>query len=157
MGVEETFVVSPDSPDDTDAQQLLAAHLNFANEHSPREDVHALDVSGLLGSDISFFSIRSEGVLLGVGAIKRIDDAHAELKSIHTAELARGRGVARAMVRHLVALARESGYLRVSLETGSMEAFAPSRNLYEGVGFEVCDPFNGYGPSPNSTFMTLVL
>lgn len=157
MGFEETFVVSPDSPDNADVQQLLAAHLNFAHEHSPREDVHALDVSGLLSSDISFFSIRSQGTLLGVGAIKRIDEGHAELKSIHTAELARGRGVGRAMVRHLLAVARECAYSRVSLETGSMEAFAPSRSLYEAVGFEVCDPFEGYGASPNSTFMTLDL
>ncbi|HEY5891139.1 MAG TPA: GNAT family N-acetyltransferase, partial [Acidimicrobiia bacterium] len=145
------------SPDAADVQKLLARHLDFANEHSPREDVHALDVSGLLGPEISFFSIRSDGALLGVGAIKRIDDAHAELKSIHTAELARGRGVGRAMVRHLVVLATASGYSRLSLETGSMDAFAPSRRLYEALGFEVCEPFEGYGPSPNSTFMTLTL
>lgn len=157
MGVEESFVASPDSPNRADIQQLLAAHLEFANEHSPREDVHALDVSGLLGPDVSFFSIRSEDLLLGIGAIKRIDDAHAELKSIHTAEFARGRGVARGMVLHLLARARESKYSRVSLETGSMEAFAPSRSLYEAVGFEVSGPFDGYGPSPNSTFMTLDL
>jgi putative acetyltransferase len=157
MPSNESFEIAADSPEKADVQELLAAHLRFANQHSPREDVHALDASGLLGAAISFFSIRVDGALLGVGAIKRIDGDHAELKSIHTAEQARGRGVGRAMVNYLIDLARQRGFSRVSLETGSMEAFAPSRQLYEAAGFEICAPFAGYGPSPNSTFMTLVL
>jgi putative acetyltransferase len=157
MPPNESFEIGADSPEEADVQELLAAHLRFANQHSPREDVHALDASGLLGPAISFFSIRVDGALLGVGAIKRIDGDHAELKSIHTAEQARGRGVGRAMVNYLIDLARQRGFSRVSLETGSMEAFAPSRQLYEAAGFEICAPFAGYGPSPNSTFMTLVL
>lgn len=153
----DEFLVAADSPLADDVQKLLAAHLEFANLHSPREDVHALDVDGLLNEDITFFSIRSDGVLLGIGAIKNIGDGHAELKSIHTADRARGRGVGNAMVQHLIWVAREAGYSRVSLETGSMDAFAPSRALYDAVGFTVCDPFGAYSASPNSTFMTLAL
>jgi putative acetyltransferase len=153
----DEFLVAADSPLAKDVQDLLAAHLEFANSHSPREDVHALDVDGLLDRSVTFFSIRSDGVLLGIGAIKDLGEEHAELKSIHTVDRARGRGVGYAMVQHLVGFARDSGFSRVSLETGSMDGFAPSRALYDGVGFTVCDPFGPYSASPNSTFMTLAL
>jgi putative acetyltransferase len=151
------FIVRSDHPDAEDVRSLLEAHLVFANRHSPPEDVHALDMTGLLAEDVSFFSIRENGRLLGIGALKQLDHTHAELKSIHTAEVARGRGVARAMVDHLVELARTRGCNRVSLETGSMDAFAASRALYASAGFEVCEPFAQYGPSPNSVCMTLEL
>jgi putative acetyltransferase len=151
------LVIGPDRPDSADVRALLSAHLAFANEHSPPEDVHALDVSGLLTPDISFFSAREQGQLLGVGALKQLDPVHAEIKSMHTAQAARGRGVARAMLEHLLATARQRGCARVSLETGSMPAFAPARSLYESVGFQPCAPFGKYWDSPNSVCMTLAL
>ncbi|MEP6598738.1 MAG: GNAT family N-acetyltransferase [Actinomycetota bacterium] len=103
------------------------------------------------------FSLRRNGELLGVGALKRIDACHAELKSMHTAQAARGRGIGRAMLDHLVGVARDRGFRRVSLETGSMPAFAPARSLYASAGFRPCGPFGDYAPSPNSKFMTLSL
>jgi len=149
--------IAPDDPRAPDVRALLAVHLAFGHEHSPPEDVHALDVDGLLDPAISFFSSRVDGVLLGVGALKRLDAEHAELKSMHTAAAARGRGVGRAMVDHLLATARERGIRRVSLETGSMAAFDAARALYTKVGFVECGPFGRYEPSPHSTFMTLAL
>lgn len=151
------FVIGIDDPDAEDVQQLLAAHLAFAQRHSPLEDIHALDVTRLQAPNISFFSIRKEGRLLGVGALKQVDELHAEIKSMHTAEAARGRGVARAMVGHLVSVARSRGCNRVSLETGSMEAFAPARTLYASIGFETCEPFAEYRTSPFSVCMTMEL
>jgi putative acetyltransferase len=150
-------VIGPDRPDSPDVRALLTAHLAFANEHSPPEDVHALDVSGLLSPDVSFFSAREQGQLLGVGALKQLDALHAEIKSMHTAQAARGRGVARAMLEHLLATARQRGRTRVSLETGTMAAFVPARSLYESVGFQPCEPFGDYWDSPNSDCMTLAL
>jgi putative acetyltransferase len=85
------------------------------------------------------------------------DENHAEVKSMHTAEAARGRGIGRAMIDHLLSVARDRGFRRVSLETGSMTAFAPARSLYASVGFRPCGPFGEYVPSRNSTFMTLLL
>ncbi len=55
----------------------------------------------------------------------------------------------------VLGVARQRGYHRVSLETGSMAAFAPARSLYARAGFVECDPFADYVPSPNSRFMTL--
>jgi putative acetyltransferase len=150
-------VVRADDPAAADVQALLAAHLAFAHRHSPPDDVHALDLAGLLAEDVSFFSIREDGALLGIGALKQLDAGHAELKSMHTVETARRRGVGRAMLDHLVHTARARGCARVSLETGSMSGFAPARSLYATAGFEVCEPFGDYRPSPHSVWMTLDL
>jgi putative acetyltransferase len=149
--------ISIDDPRAEDVRELLERHLAFANLHSPPEDVHALDVDRLVDPALTFFSFRLEGKLLGVGALKELDERHAELKSMHTAEAARGRGIGRAMVDHLIGVARDRGFRRASLETGSMPAFAPARSLYARAGFTPCGPFGDYGLSPNSTFMTLSL
>ncbi|MET0458919.1 MAG: GNAT family N-acetyltransferase [Ilumatobacteraceae bacterium] len=151
------LLIGPDDPRADDVVELLRRHLAFANEHSPPEDVHALDVAGLVDPAITFCSARRDGELLAVGALKRLDDAHAEVKSMHTAAAARRQGVARAMLDHLLDLARLGGYRRVSLETGSMAAFVPARTLYAAVGFVACPPFGSYVVSPNSTCMTLAL
>ena len=149
--------ISIDDPRAEDVLELLERHLVFSRANTPPEDVHALDVDGLLDPTVTFFSFRREGELLAVAALKRIDDHYAELKSMHTAQAARGRGIARAMVEHLLATARERGFDRVSIETGSQPAFAPARSLYVNAGFEPCKPFGDYRPSPNSTFMTISL
>jgi putative acetyltransferase len=149
--------ISIDDPRAPDVRELLERHLAFANLHSPPEDVHALDVDALLDPAVTFFSFRRAGELLGVAALKRLDAGHAEVKSMHTAQAARGHGIGRAMVEHLLGVARDRGFRRVSLETGSMAAFAPARSLYASAGFTLCGPFGDYGPSPNSTFMTMPL
>ena len=149
--------IAVDDPRADDVRALLARHLAFAHEHSPPEDVHALDLSGLLDPTVTFFSARRGPDLVGIGALKELDDEHGELKSMHTAAAERGQGVGRAIVDHVLRVARVRGYRRVSLETGTMEAFAPARSLYAGVGFTPCGPFGDYTLSPNSTFMTLTL
>jgi len=146
-----------DDPRASDVRDLLERHLAFARATSPPQDTHALDVTGLLDPAVTFFSFRREGALLAVGALKCLDDSHAELKSMHTAQAARGLGIGRAMLGHLIAVARDRGFARLSLETGSMAAFAPARALYTSAGFQVCEPFGDYRPSRNSTFMTLAL
>ena len=147
------FVIDVDDPTREDVRSLLEQHLTFARGITPPDDVHALDLDGLLDSTITFFSLRVGGELLGVGAIKQLDPEHAELKSMHTALAARRHGVGRAIVDHLVAVAAAHGVRRVSLETGAGEAFAPARALYARAGFVSCGPFGDYEASPNSAFM----
>jgi putative acetyltransferase len=149
--------ISVDDPRAEDVGALLARHLAFTSSHSPPEDCHALDIDGLLHPSMTFFSFRRHGLLLGIGALNQLDRYQAELKSMHTAEDQRCGGIGRAMVDHLVGVARERGSRRVSLETGSNAAFAPSRALYASAGFTPCDAFGDYRPSQNSTFMTLWL
>ena len=146
-----------DDPRAADVRALLAVHLTFARSQTPPEDAHAMDVDGLLDPAVTFFSFRAGGTLLAVGALKQLDPQHAEIKSMHTAQDARGRGVGRQMLEHLIAVAREHGYRRLSLETGSMASFAPARALFARAGFDVCGPFADYRESPNSTYMTLRL
>lgn len=149
--------IARDDPRAADVRSLLRQHLAFADEHTPPEDIHALDVDSLLDQTVTFFSCRSDGGLLAVGALKQLDATHAEVKSMHTAREARGRGIGRAMVEHLIGVARQRGVNRLSLETGAMAAFAPARALYASLGFTPCGPFGDYRPSRNSAFMTLAL
>jgi putative acetyltransferase len=153
----QSWTVTQEDPRNPEVVTLLERHLEFARGVTPPEDVHALDLEGLLDPKVTFFSLRDDGALLGIGAIKELDNDHMELKSIHTAQEARGNGVGRTVVEHLLAVARERGAGRVSLETGSMEEFGPSRALYTRLGFVECGPFGDYSPSRASTFMTLEL
>jgi putative acetyltransferase len=104
-----------------------------------------------------FWTVWSECELLGCGALKELAPDHGEVKSMRTAEAHRRQGVARAMLDHILEEARGRGYARVSLETGSQDAFAPARRLYERSGFTTCVPFDGYVEDPNSVFMTRIL
>lgn len=149
--------ISTDDPRAGDVRELLAHHLAYARATTAPEDVHALDLDALLDPSVAFFSLRVDGDLLGVAALKRLDDQHAEIKSMHTAQAARGQGFGRALVEHLIGVARERGYRKVSLETGSGPAFAPARALYASTGFAPCGPFAEYSPSPHSAYMTLFL
>jgi putative acetyltransferase len=155
--VSLAVTVGPDDPRADDVRALLERHLTFARTSTPPEDVFALDVGSLCSDDITFVGARRAGVLLGVGALKHLDDEHAELKSMHTAHAARRQGVGRAVVEHLLALARARGYRRVSLETGNLDVFAPARALYTTLGFRPCPPFGPYVTSRTSACMTIEL
>ena len=136
---------------------LLAEHLASMKSISPPESVHALDLDGLKRPDVTFWTAWDGGDLAGCGALKAIDTTHGEVKSMRTAASHRRRGVARAMLEHIVGEARRRRYARLSLETGSMAEFAPARELYARRGFVACPPFAGYRDDPNSVFMTLEL
>ncbi len=152
------MTIAIDDPARPDVRALLEEHLRHMHTLSPPESVHALDVSALKRPDITFWTVRDEaGALLGCGALKELDPRHGEVKSMRTPAVLRRRGAGRAVLEHILAVARERGYTRLSLETGSMEAFAPARRLYAGYGFTFCEPFGDYVPDPNSVFMTLVL
>lgn len=137
--------------------RLLAEHLRSMYLHSPPESVHALPLDQLRSPDITFWTVWENGELLGCGALRELDREHGEIKSMRTATPHLRKGVAAALLRHIVAEAKRRSYRRLSLETGSMEAFAPARKLYERFGFEYCGPFGDYIEDPNSSFMTRAL
>jgi phosphinothricin acetyltransferase len=149
--------ISVDDPRADDARKLLAEHLAFCRGETPAEDVHALDITDLLDPAVTFFGYRVEEKLVAVGALKAIDAEHAEVKSMHTQRSARRTGAGSAILRHIISVARQRGFQRLSLETGSMEAFAPARALYQKAGFVPYGPFADYPDSLNSTYMTMVL
>lgn len=147
-------VVCIDDPRADDVRRLLQRHLAYARANTKPEEVYALDIDALVDPAVTFFSYRLDGRVLGVAALKHLDDHHAEIKSMHTAAEVRGRGIGRALVDHVLGVARERGYRRVSLETGSGPAFAAARSLYTRAGFTPCGAFGDYVPSPNSAYMT---
>jgi putative acetyltransferase len=136
---------------------LLQEHLDWMHRTSPPESVHALDVDALRRPDISFWTIWEDDVLAGCGALRQLDARHGEVKSMRTAQTCLRRGVAARMLDHVLAEARRRGYARLSLETGSMDYFAPARALYARAGFVACAPFGDYVEDPNSVFMTRTL
>ena len=148
------MTIGTEDPRSEEVRRLLERHLEFAYTHTPPEDVHAFDADALVDPAVSFYGCRLDGHLIGVGALKLLDDRHAELKSMHTTEEARGRGVGRRMVAHLLDVARSRVVTRVSLETGTGSPFAPARSLYSAAGFEPCAPFGDYTATAHNMFMT---
>lgn len=126
-------------------------------EISPPESVHALDLNKLRQPDITFWSAWDGTQLLGCGALKELDPGHGEVKSMRTPKALRRRGAGRAILEKIIQVARSRGYERLSLETGSMDAFKPAHQLYASAGFQPCGPFGTYTEDPNSIFMTLKL
>ncbi len=136
---------------------LLNEHLRNMHELSPPESVHALDLDALRRPEITFWSAWEGEVLLGCAALLALDARHGEVKSMRTPAARRRTGAGRALLMQVIGAARERGYERLSLETGSMEAFEPARRLYESAGFVATGPFGSYVDDPNSIFMTLAL
>lgn len=134
--------------------QLIGDHLQSMSDHSPPESKHALNLEQLKSKEITFWSVWEEEELLGCGALKQLDVHHGEVKSMKTNLAHLRKGVARKVLQHIIEEAQKRGYKRLSLETGSMDAFIPARKLYENFGFCYCAPFADYVEDPNSVFMT---
>jgi len=141
--------------DDPRVQELLIHHFNSARAQTAPESAHALDLSGLKSPNIRFWSAWDGDYVVGIGALKRLSETHGEIKSMHTAQFSRRNGVGSAMLRHIIAAARQMGFSRLSLETGSWPYFAPARELYRRHGFVESPPFGDYAADSNSVFLTL--
>ena len=133
---------------------LLREHLQSMTLYSPPESIHALDLDALRQPAITFWSAWQGSELIGCGAIKELDAGHGEIKSMRTASAHLRKGVAARLLRHILEEAGRRSYRRLSLETGSAEAFAPAHRLYASFGFQFCGPFADYVEDPYSVFMT---
>ena len=136
---------------------LLEEHLSNMHELSPPEQVFALDLTKLRVPEITFWTVWDEERLIGCGALKELSPQHGEIKSMRTPAAARGRGAARAVLTHIISVARQRGYARLSLETGTHPAFEAAHTLYRSAGFTASGPFGSYSPNPHSYFMELRL
>ena len=151
------ITIAEEHPLTPDLALLFERHTADMHADTPPESIHMMDKGALAAPGIRFFVLRDGGQPLAMGAYKRIDATHAEIKSMHVLAEARGRGLSKAMLDHLVAEARKDGFLRLSLETGVQPTFVAARALYERAGFAECGPFEGYWDDPNSLFMTKAL
>ena len=151
------ITITEEHPLAPDLTLLFDRHTADMHADTPPESIHMMDKGALAAPGIRFFVLRFGGEPLAMGAFKRIDETHAEIKSMHVLAEARGRGLSKAMLEHLVTMARADGFTRLSLETGVQPTFIAARALYTLAGFSECPPFEGYTDDPNSVFMTKVL
>ena len=152
----EIFITTEKSLTD-ELAQVLQAHWLFCTSSTPIEHVYALDASKLFSPDITVFGARINGELVAVGAMRKLNVDHAELKSMHTLAKSRGLGVGKAIVAHIEDFARSSGIERISLETGTNEAFKPARELYKTLGYKSCEAFGDYVLSEDNMCMTKLI
>ena len=143
--------------DEPDVIALLGEHLRGMADHTPPESVHALGIEQLKAPEITFWTMREGVELLGCIALKQLDDGHGEIKSMRTSSSHLRRGVAAALLRHVIDEATNRSYDRISLETGSGPGFEAAFALFSKLGFVECGPFADYREDPFSRFMTLEL
>lgn len=134
--------------------RLIAAHLAGMHDLTPAESVHALDAGALADPAMTVWSAWRDADLVGIGALKQLDAARGELKSMRVDDRFRGTGAGRALLQHIVAEARARGIRSLWLETGADEGFLPAQRLYASEGFVPCGPFGDYRPDPLSVFLT---
>jgi putative acetyltransferase len=147
--------ITQDDLSGPEIRALLEIHFAGMLANSPEGSCHFLDFDGLNAPDVTFWSIWDEATLAGCGALKELDPAHDEIKSMRTAADYLGKGVGTLMLRHIIHEAKARGIKRLSLETGSGPAFDAAHVLYQRFGFAYCPPFADYVDDPFSRFMTL--
>ncbi len=143
--------------DDRAVIELLNEHLRGMHENSPPGSVYALDYSGLQDSSISFWTVWEQNELLGCGALKQLSADHGEIKSMRTQKNHLRKGVAAKLLEHILNVAGERNYRRLSLETGTGEAFDPAVALYKKYGFVMGEQFADYQKSDFNQFLHLDL
>ena len=145
--------IAEEDLDREDVQALIQSHNEFSKANSPLGKCHYFTPEKLKHPDITFYSARVDGELAGCAALLEHPDGLGELKSMHTSDPFRGKGIAKALVRHIILESTRRGYQELALETGSSEGFAPSRHLYSSLGFNRCEPFGDYRENGFSVFM----
>lgn len=151
--------IEPADLDDPAVQAFLRAHLDDIAPTAPEQSQHALTIAAMRASPgFRLWVAYLDEELVGTVGLGPVSVGHEELKSMRTSPGRRGSGIGRALLDHAIADATARGISRVSLETGSMDFFAPARALYRRAGFRECGSFGAYPTDdPNSTFMTMSL
>lgn len=151
------FDIRRDNLNGADVQTLIQEHISEMLSNTPLESVHTLPLDSLRKPEVTFWSVWHQGELSGCGALMELDTTHGEIKSMRTKARFLRMGVGQAILHKIISAANMRGYARLSLETGSVEAFKPAHILYKQNGFEVCGPFGDYKQDPHSVFMTKIL
>lgn len=152
-----TFTIVPADLSDALTHELVSSHVAEMRAGADPSVVYAYDTEQLRAHDVTLWTAWHGDELAGVGGLKHLDEARGELKSFRTARAFLGRGVGRALVRHVIAEGRARGYSSLWLETGTAPSFVAARHLYASEGFTACEAFDDYTPNPLSHFMTRAL
>ena len=154
------LTITLETPLAADLTEIHARHHHAMHVDTPPESIHMMSPEALTAPDVRFFVLRDGGQVLGMGAWKVFETAAGragEIKSMHILAQARGRGLARQLLAHLMQDAKTQGAQQLFLETGAQESFTAARDLYLREGFAPCPPFGDYRPDPLSVFMTRAL
>jgi len=146
--------------DDVSRPQVLALleeHLRNMYALTPPDKVFAFDASKLRDSTVTFWTAWEGEVLRGCAALKELSSTEGEIKSMRTPSASRRTGAGRALLDHILVVARSRAYRALYLETGCQPEFVPAHTLYRSRGFERCGPFGSYRENGNSVFMSLAL
>ncbi len=134
-------------------QALVAEHLSGMHSNSPAGHVRALAVEGLRSSNVTFWSAWIGDSLCGCGALKELDPASGEIKSMRTRPAYLRQGVAQAVLQEIISTAASRQYARLYLETGTGSAFGAAHSLYQKNGFSWCGAFGDYTGTEFNVFM----
>ena len=143
--------------DNIEVHELLVKHFIELRSVSPKGSTHVLDIAGLKSSSIKFWSLWEGDTLMGVGALKFLNKAHGEFKSIRVNDKFRNKGYGLEIINHLVNEARKLDIKQLSLETGAGNFFLYARKLFTKCGFKTCDPFAHYEKDVNSVYMSMLI
>lgn len=151
------MLIRQDDLHDPRTQALLRLHVQRMHANTPTEHVFALDLPALRKPDITVWTVWQDETILGIGALKCLDPAHGEVKSMRTHPDHLRKGVGAALLTHIVAVARARGVRCLSLETGRGPDFEPALALYRRFGFVSGPAFAEYVPSAYNQFLHLHL
>jgi putative acetyltransferase len=151
------FEIRKDDLSGEATRNLLAIHLAGMHANSPPGSVFALDLSGLQVPEVTVWTVWQGKEIVGVGALKELNDSTGELKSMRTHPDHLRKGVAAVLLEHVVNEAKARGLRRLSLETGSGPAFDPALALYRKRGFVDGEAFSNYKRSAFNQFLHLPL
>ena len=140
--------------DNTEVNELLIKHFVELRAASPEGSAHVLDIPGLKVKSIKFWSLWDDEKLIGCGALKFLDQAHGEFKSIRIHDNFRKQGQGINVINHLINEAKKLNIKRISIETGAGDFFIPARKLFKRTGFSECEPFAHYKVDINSVYLT---
>ena len=157
MNALPLFTIREDDLSGSQTRELLALHLGGMQQNSPPGHVHALDVEGLKEPNLTFWTVWEGEDLVAMGALKILDDDSGELKSMRTHPAHLRKGAAAALLDFIIEVASKRGMRRLSLETGSGDAFEAALRLYRKRGFQEGEAFADYEGSAFNQFLHLDL
>jgi len=143
--------------DNPKVNELLINHFIELSSVSPVDRGHVLDIPGLKNPSIKFWSLWENDELIGCGALKFLDKAHGELKSIRVADRFRRKGNGIKVINHIIDEAKRLNIKKISLETGAGNFFEPARKLFYKCGFKPCVPFAHYKKELDACYMRLLI
>ena len=150
MAARPQVSISAERPDAPDAMGLIAElDANLAPLY-PAGSGYGLSVQRLMEAKVAFFVLRCDGQPAGCGGLQLFGSEYGEVKRLYVRPQFRGRGLSKAIMKHLERYARERGLPLLRLETGIHQPEAIG--LYEHLGYRRIGPFGEYPLDPLSIF-----